>query len=168
MCWRLAFFHLMLCIQKKHKTERKNKGHTVIVCDHEHIEESFAAKIVRNPPEWSDTFYRHVRKVGKRPSPPLNQIVDVPYFADSKHVLLLQVADLFAYLLRLHAELQLGYRVPKYKGETEKVAAWAKQIGTIATPDSNRWPAVGGCNCSNFYRSLAPNVLLTLFKDSRA
>ena len=166
--WMLSALHLMLSIQKMHQGETKNKGNTIMVFDRG-VSEHDVAALSLAPPEWSDTFYKYRRKSRKKnPPPPLNQIIDVPYFADSKHVGLLQVADLFAYLLRHHAELQAGYSKPKYVDEIEKIDGWVKQIGTLMTNDASRWPATGGCACSNLYRSIAPASLLTISRDSRS
>jgi hypothetical protein len=129
-----------------------------------------AAEIVMNPPIWTDSFYDYQRVVRKRnlqvtnPEPPLAVLIDVPYFADSRHVGMLQVADLFAYLLRHYAELSAGNTREEYAGELDKVGGWAAKIAALLAPDNFRWKATGGCACSNFFRDIAPNALLQLHK----
>jgi hypothetical protein len=124
--WKLAALHLFLSIQKVHQREERTKGHTVIVFDHGGSGEQ-AADIVLSPPLWTDSFYDYQRSVRKRkidvpnPEPPLSVLVDVPYFADSRHVGMLQVADLFAYLVRHYAELRGGHTTEEYDGELDKV-----------------------------------------------
>ena len=168
--WRLAVLHLMLCIQKLHQHERRNKGNTVMVLDRGSDEDD-VADLSLVPPDWTDTFYGYqpMLGTGKRqksnPEPRLNQIIDVPYFADSKKVGLLQIADLFAYLLRHYAELQAGHTAENYEGEKDKVAGWVKQIMAQTVPDSFRWPAVGGCECSKWFRAIAPEPLVRVHKD---
>ncbi|BCO08445.1 hypothetical protein GF1_08210 [Desulfolithobacter dissulfuricans] len=92
--WRFLGFHLVLSMQKKFQTENKNKGNTIFVFDNEEREQMRFTDLINNPPAWSESYYRKEKK-----KPPLNQIVDVPYFGDSKQVPLIQVADVMAFFL---------------------------------------------------------------------
>jgi hypothetical protein len=167
--WKLAALHLFLSIQKVHQREERTKGHTVIIFDQGGGGEE-AADIVLNPPSWSDSFYDYQRLIRKRrielpnPEPPLSVLVDVPYFADSRHVGMLQLADLFAYLLRHYAELRDGHTTEEYDGELDKVARWVSQIAALVVPDNFRWKATGGCQCNNLFREVAPESLLELYR----
>ncbi len=170
-CWRLGALHLMLSVQKNFQKEASNKGQTVFVFDNEEQERNNLPLIALNPPEWSDTFYgcnRHPVGRKKTADSPLDHIIDVPYFADSKHVALLQLADLFAYLIRRHALLQSSYLQEDYTGEKEKMHAWVKQIGRVVLPDSARWPKSGACDCAKLFRSIAPDCLLQFPKEGKA
>jgi hypothetical protein len=151
--WVLAAFHLLLGIQKQHQGSKATKGHTVCIFDKEFTEERGLVALVRDPPAWSDTFY------SASPRSRLDQIVDVPYFADSRDVGLLQVADLFAYLLRNYAELESGYREPKYHGESAKLKGWAQQVVSIALPQMTRWPRKSVCPCAALFNAVAPEPL---------
>lgn len=167
--WKLGAFHLLLSLQKYHQSHERKKGHTVAVFDQGSSPEAIA-ELVLNPPAWTDSFYDYKRSLQKRrkpapnPEAPLNMIVDAPYFADSRHVGMLQIADLFSYLLRHHAELQSQYTAPKYSGECEKVAGWVSRIAEILVPDNFRWKASGGCDCNKFFRVIAPEPLLDLHR----
>jgi hypothetical protein len=171
--WKLAILHLLLGIQKLHQGAQNNKGNTVLILDRGNNEEDIA-DLSLSPPAWTDSFYGYKPVVdsGKhqKPNPDIrfNQIIDVPFFADSKKVGLLQIADLFAYLLRRHAELQAGYTQEAYAREKDKVNGWIKQIATLMVPDCYRWPAIGGCDCSNWFKEIAPVPLLRVQKDFSA
>jgi hypothetical protein len=104
----------------------------------------------------SDAFY------SADPESRLDQIVDVPYFVDSEDVGLLQVADLFAYLLRRYGELEAGCNQPSYPDEKAKLRHWAKQIVSIALPRSSRWPRRNVCRCAAFFNAIAPAALIDL------
>jgi hypothetical protein len=168
--WKLAALHLLISIQKLHQREERNKGHTVIIFD-EGRGAGEVAEIVLKPPPWSDSFYDYQRLIRKRnrelpnPEPPLSVIVDVPYFADSRHVGMLQLADLFAYLLRRYAELRTGFRNEEYSGEADKVARWVSQIACQLVPDVYRWRTTRTCECSNFFRDIAPVPLVDLHRN---
>ncbi len=86
--WRFLGFHVMLAMQRSHQKERYNKGHTLYVFDNKEWEERRFLDLISNPPEWSDQYYDRQPQ-----NPQLDQIVDVPYFADSQDVGLIQLAD---------------------------------------------------------------------------
>src|SRR5260370_426841 len=78
----------------------KTKGHTIFIFDNENREEKHFKEFIFRPPAWSDSYYERGKK-----QPALEHVVDVPYFADSKDVALLQLADFTAYFLRRYAEI---------------------------------------------------------------
>lgn len=100
---------------------------------------------------WIDTFYSRNNK-----QTTLDQVIDVPFFADSKHILLSQIADLFAYILRTWAEIEDGVLSEKYKGEKNKMKNWSNRIAGIAHARSNRYPTKGRCNAAQLFWNLAP------------
>jgi len=152
--WAVAALHLVLTIQKRHQREQRNKGKTVFVFDHAREAEEFLGLLMQ-PPAATDGFYERGKK-----QRPLDQVIDVPYFADSKHVGLLQVADLFAYLLRLYAELADGFVREKFAGETKRLEQWISDLAKVLLPDASRWPKNSKDPCVQFYRELAPSSLL--------
>lgn len=155
--WRFLGFHLVLSMQKKYQNENKNKGNTIFVFDNEEREHMRFIDLINNPPAWTETFYRKGKKQA-----PLDQMVDVPYFGDSKEVPLIQVADFISFFLRKHAELTEGFSKPSYKGETEKVANWVKTIGERSIGRSIIYPSKGRCNCAELFYQHAPRSIATL------
>lgn len=155
--WCAAAMHCTLQIQKQHQREDKNKGHSVLIFDHQVWEETDLSLLIHNPPQWIDTFYRRGKK-----QTALDQIVDVPFFADSKHILLAQVADLFVYILRTWAEIQDGLFDEKYMGEGKTMRAWSERIAKISLPRSSRYPAKGRCQAGQLFWDLAPSPIREL------
>ena len=154
--WSIAAMHLVLGIQKQHQRERKNKGHSVFVFDRATENENLLGLILK-PPSATEGFYNRKKK-----RPPLDQVVDVPYFADSRHVGMIQVADLFAFLLCLHAGLSEGIVGEKYEDEGARVDEWIQRLSPVLLPDSIRWPQSSSDPCVKFFRSAAPAALLKL------
>jgi len=152
--WTVAALHLVLTIQKRYQREERNKGKTVFVFDHAR-EADELLNILGSPPSWTDGFYERGKKQRS-----LDQVIDVPYFADSKRVGLLQVADLFAYLLRLYAELADDMTPEKFDGETKRLEQWIGDLAEVLLPDAARWPKNSKDPCVQFYRELAPPSLL--------
>lgn len=155
--WRFLGFHLVLSMQKKYQGEDKNKGNTIFVFDNEEREQIRFNDLINNPPAWSESFYRKDEK-----QEPLDQMVDVPYFGDSKEVPLIQVADFMSFFLRKYAELKDGFSAPSYKGETEKVTNWVKTIGDRSIGRSIIYPSKGRCNCAELFYQHAPDSIILL------
>ncbi len=99
--WRFLGKHLALSIQKAHQSLPKNKGNTILVFDNESREEMRFTDLILNSPAWSYSYYDKGKKQDA-----LDQIVDVPYFGDSKEVSLIQLADFVAVFFRRYAELK--------------------------------------------------------------
>ncbi len=155
--WRFMGLHLLLCIQKHHQSIVKNKGHTILIFDNEERERVRFTDLVANPPTWTDSYYAK-RKKRER----LDQIVDVPYFADSTEVHLLQVADFIAFFLRKHAEIKAGYKDEKYEDEATKLDGWLKTVAQFCMPSSVNYPAKGRCECSDLFFRHSPECLRKL------
>lgn len=149
--WRLAALHSALTIQKAHQRYSKNKGHSVMIFDRKTTEEAELSQLIHQAPGWTDEYYDR----GKRQAA-LDQLVDVPYFIDSRHALLIQVADLLNFILRRFYEMKEGVRAATYKDEESRVNGWIKQILELALPCATRYPKVGRDACAELFFGLAP------------
>lgn len=152
--WRTAAFHMVLTLQKRFQTESRNKGHTVCVFDREVKEEAKLAKLICAPPDWSDSYYERARRQS-----PLDQIVDVPHFVDSEDVVLIQVADLIAYLLRNYVELVTGHAKERYAGEAKQINEWVNTIAQRSLPPVNRYAKRNRCETAELFWGLAPDCM---------
>ncbi len=149
--WRTMGFHVALAIQKNFQGQPKNKGNTIFVFDEEVKEETKFQKLIRKPPSWSESYYSKQKK-----SASLCQIVDAPYFANSKYVGMLQVADFLAHFVRRHIEINEGVIGPKYSGEAERVQGWFKKIRTRTIPYESMYPKKLRCVATELFWNLAP------------
>jgi len=128
--WRFMGFHLVLAMQKHCQRDGGVKGHTLFVFDNEDREQMRFTDIISRPPAWSDTYYHREKKQAQ-----LDQVIDVPYFGDSKDVVLIQVADVASFFLRRYAEIKEGLVPAKYADEEERITEWvslltARSIGS--------------------------------------
>ena len=71
---------------------------------------------------------------------------------------MLQIADLFSYLLRHHAELRAGYTTPEYADEVAKVSSWVSRIATLLVPDTFVGRRPEDANAINFSAVLHRNL----------
>lgn len=153
--WRFMALHICLSLQKHYQSQKKNKGNTVLVFDRKDTDAFDFIEIIRNPPDWTDTYYAKKPKQER-----LDQIIDVPYFGDSKHVGLIQVADFVSFFLRRHIEITQNAVAPKYEKEEELISSWAESAFARAIPKSAIYPAKGRCDCAElFYKYAASSVL---------
>lgn len=121
--WRFLGFHLTLALQKHGMGFAKPKGHTLLVFDNYEREKKGFSDVLTRPQLWSDEYYDRKSKQDQ-----LDQIVDVPYFADSKQVELLQLADVLAFYLRRYAELKDAGAREEYNGEIKVVSRWVEAM----------------------------------------
>jgi len=148
--WRFLGLHLILSIQKQNQRFEKNKGNSVLVFDNEERERVGFTDLIQNPPEWTDSYYNRGPRQER-----LDQIIDVPYFADSKDVPLLQVADFVAYFIRRFIELESG-APGRYANERSQVQQWVSMILEQAISRASIYPRRQRCPCAELFYSFAP------------
>ncbi|MFC1932143.1 DUF3800 domain-containing protein [Chloroflexota bacterium] len=151
--WRFMALHICLAIQKQFKTYTGNKGHAVLIFDKQETESAEFIKLIMNPPEWTDTYYQRQSK-----EKTFYQLVDVPYFGDSKHIGLIQLADFVSFFLRKHIELQMEIP-PDYEEEPSLINKWATVTLNQAIPTSAIYPKIGRCECADLFYRYAPDCL---------
>ena len=148
--WCLSMTHLLLHLQRAHARLPRPKGNTVVICDDQARHKTHWLQVVRDPPGWTDAYYGRTNR-----QTPLDQVVDVPYFADSEHVLLIQAADLIAFVLRRVAEIA-GGRPERYDGEAETLTGWTTIISEMTSGQPRMWPAQGGTSAHQVFATVAP------------
>lgn len=149
--WRFMGFHLVLAIQKAFQGESNNKGHTLFVFDNEEHERMRFTDIINQPRAWSDEYYG--RTNNRRA---LDQVIDVPYFGDSKEVPLIQVADVIAFFLRRYAEIKEGLVSARYADEEQRISGWIKRCATRSIGQPHIYPRVRRNDAADLFYRLAP------------
>ncbi|MCB2225352.1 MAG: DUF3800 domain-containing protein [Desulfarculaceae bacterium] len=155
--WQAVALHCVLALQRNHQTIKSNKGHTVLIFDHQVREADKFCDLLNSPPNWTDSYYGLVGDGTQ-----LNQIIDVPYFADSERALLIQIADLAAYLIRRHIELEDGIEPEKYQDESVKVSKWVNQLCSCCLPRACLYRRTNHCVASEIFRDMAPDAIKNL------
>jgi hypothetical protein len=152
--WRFMGFHLILALQKFGQTFNKNKGHTICVFDNEERERMRFTDIICNPRVWSGEYYDKKPKLA-----PLDQIVDVPYFADSEDVALIQLADFLAFFLRRYAEIKENLVLAKYADEVQRIDGWMTSIADLSIGSSFIYPKRGRNGAEElFFRNASASI----------
>lgn len=151
-----AAFHIVLTLQRAHQREDRNKGHTLLVFD-KGREPAQLERLIVDPPSWSDSYYDRKSRQDR-----LDQIIDVPYYANSQRVPLIQVADLMCYILRRYSELEDSGSCEAYDGEIEKYRRWVGKIKARCISKSHRYRQQNACDTAEFFKSMAPMSLTML------
>jgi hypothetical protein len=155
--WQALGFHLLLALQKAYQRSEGTKGNTIVIFDNQKREEIRFTDLVKNPPHWSDSYY--CRERGSRQ---LDQIIDVPYFADSRDVALIQLADFLSFFIRRYVEIKEGLGGERYEGEDTRLEEWMPQIITRSIGSSFLYPKRGRCSCAEIFYSIAPECIKTI------
>lgn len=152
--WIAGAFHCVLALQRAHQGEKKTRGHTLLVFDNKGHDEGPLTNLVLKPPEWSDSYYDRGRK-----DAPLSHMVDAPYFADSKQVPMVQVADFLAYFLRRYCEIAEGLVPPKYEEEEPRIREWVGALCKRCIGFNHIYPAKARCKTADMFYAHCPKSL---------
>lgn len=155
--WRYLGFHLVLAIQKYSQCISGKKGHTIFVFDNEYKQELRFTDLLLRPPSWSDGYYGRGAKQDA-----LDQLVDVPYFGDSRDVGLIQVADFVAYFLRRYAEIKEGCGKAPYPDEDSRVSAVVNCLMERSIGRSFMYPKTGRDESAELFYGLSPESIRNL------
>lgn len=155
--WMTGALHIALQVQRAHQKLKKHKGATFLVFDEHQQHADGLAELLFEPPEWTDGYYDREPTQAR-----LDQVIDTAFYARSHHVGLVQIADLFAFLLRRYSEL-IDYNDPEaFPGERARMTFWVSQISTRLLPITNRWPKVAHDPTISWYKTTAPPSLVAL------
>jgi hypothetical protein len=152
--WRFLAMHIILSVQKAMQSKSNNKGNTVFIFDKKNLDEGYFTDLLLSPPKWTETFYKKKKK-----EQALNQIIDVPHFVDSKHVGLIQLADLFAYIFRRDIEIKEKLSDENFTGESELMNTWTTKLKSTSIPKSCMYLTKGACETAILINSLAPDSI---------
>lgn len=155
--WQAAATHVVLQLQRHGLSKPKGKGRTVIAFDNNPRGLALLSDLVYEPPAWVEKFYERGKK-----EPALSQIIDTPFAVQSHHVGLVQVADLFAGLLRHYTELEDYGWSEKFSGERDQYREWVDLLRPSLLGNAHRWGKGNKSEAATWYRELAPASLLAL------
>lgn len=154
--WCFMAFHICLALQKQHQAIPAYKGNTLLIFDNKKSDKDRFIKLIIECPSWADTYYSR-----KPRQEQLDQIIDVPYFVDSRHVGLIQLADFVSFFIRKYVEIESGIP-PDYEDEPEQIKEWATVALNQAIPTPAIYPKIGRCQCADLFYRYAPSRLLQL------
>ena len=155
--WLAASLHIALQLQKHHQRTRKNKGHTFLFMDENKQKADQLAELLFEPPEWTDAYYGRRKNEAR-----LDQLIDSSFAVKSHHAGLVQVADMYALILRRYAELHDYGATELLEGEKSLIDGYTTTLASRMLPKATRWPATAKAPCCKWYNDIAPASLRAL------
>ncbi len=155
--WLACSLHIALQIQKYHQGKEKNKGRTFLFIDENKQKADKLSELLFEPPEWTDPYYGRRKNQAR-----LDQLIDSSFAVKSHHAGLVQVADLYALILRRYAELHEYKRSEEWEGEKSLIDECARTLTSRMLPKATRWPERTKAPCSKWYNDIAPKSLRAL------
>jgi len=153
--WEAGALNVTMAIQRHFVGKKNNKGRTFVIFDEQKNHDSRFLKLFEQDMSFTDEFTKNTPP--KRSKKPLrfNQIVDVPHFSKSHLSVLIQLADLAAYVVNRQLLLTVYGASEKYEGEAQKITNWYKYLGKkLIEPTSI--DARGRSSIAIFYKNLRP------------
>lgn len=155
--WLAGSLHIALQLQKHHQGQNKNKGQTFLFVDENKKAADQLAELLFAPPDWTDAYYERGKKQAR-----LDQLIDSAFAVKSHHAGLVQVADLYALILRRYAELHDYGSAELWAGERALIDGYTNTLAGRMLPRATRWPARPKSPCGKWYSQIAPASLRTL------
>ena len=155
--WLAAGLRVALQIQKANHKTGNNKGHTFLIFDDNKVKADALSDLLWKPPAWTDDYYD--RKKGQDP---LDQIIDTTFSIKSHHAGSVQVADLFAFILRRYAEIEDCGAEEEWPGEKALIDDYVGSLAARLLPKSTRWLTRNGSSAAKWFNDIAPPSLKAL------
>lgn len=157
--WLAGSLHIALQLQKHHQGKGKNKGQTFLFVDENKKSADQLAEVLFAPPAWTDAYYERGKKQSR-----LDQLIDSAFAVKSHHAGLVQVADLYALILRRYAELHDYGSAEHWAGERALIDGYVHTLASRMLPRATRWPTRPKAPCAYWYNKIAPASLRALGK----
>lgn len=114
--------NIILAIQRLNKGKKSNKGKTWIIFDEQNSHDKRIAKIFDSDLEYTDGYTGFNPKSKKESR--LDEIIDIPFFSKSHRSIVIQVADLVAYIVNRYLLLTVYKKTPSYPEELNIITGW--------------------------------------------
>lgn len=154
--WQRGALHIALQVQRAHMGKDRGKGTTLLVFD-EHREASAFSDLLLDPPRSTEAYYGRPKR-----QPPLSCIMDTAMAVKSHHFGMVQLADIYAFIFRRHAELVADPSLAKWPGEVALIESWIERLTPRLLKQSHRWPKRPASDLGKWYCSVAPEALSQL------
>lgn len=147
--------NIVLAVERLKTGTRNNKGKTLIVFDEQNSHDGRMMKLIESDLSFTDGYTGYNPGKKKTPPPRLNEIIDAPFFSRSHLSILIQIADLAAFIVNRYLLLTVYEKAESYDGELKTIVKWYSRIGKILITATNINPSSKD-PLSTFYREIRP------------
>jgi hypothetical protein len=161
MCTHLQYpfeagaLNAVLALQREFRNSKNNKGKTIVIFDEQKKHDERLLNILEGDLQFTDSYTKYVAPRRAKPPPRLEQIVDVPHFSKSHLAVLIQIADIGAFVVNRHIDLSLTGTPERYAGERKKIDSWYRLMAENIINHTSIDPP-GQDELCRFYRGIRP------------
>lgn len=155
--YEAAAMNAVLAVQRLQKSKKNNKGRTFLVFDEQSKHDRNLLQVIGSDIDGFDSYYGFKMPTRKRREMPqrLDQIVDQPFFAKSTMSVMVQVADVAAFVFGRHIQLKCLGEPESFEGEVAVIENWVTELsGMVVTHTAIDPP--GSESLCLFFRDLRP------------
>lgn len=153
--WEAAAFNVALAVQRENRSKKNNKGRTIVIFDEQEKHDERFLQLLEGDLSFTDGYTKYKKRPRAKSDPRLNQIVDIPHFSKSHMAVLIQLADIAAYIVNRHILIsEYGFK-EEYSGEADKFSKWYRIISANCIAHTSVDPPGQDDLCS-FYRKMRP------------
>ncbi len=149
----IAALHCVLQAERHQGKKDGRKGDTLFLFDQHRGNDHLTTYLLRQPTEVRE--YRGPKTE--------SCIVETPMSVKSDLVGMIQIADVYAFVLRRYAELRAGVE-PQFNGEDERIGQWTQRLADRLLPKADRWPASNAGPLPALLQTVTPDSLHRLGK----
>lgn len=154
--YEAAAFNSILAVQREYNGTKNNKGRTVMIFDEQKKHDKRLTTLLESDLGFTDTFTKYVVPPRKKPDPRFDQIVDIPHFSKSHMTVIIQIADIAAYVVNRHLQIENSIGSKPRNGEQEKISSWYSLIGKNMINHTSIDPPGKDDELIDFYRDIRP------------
>ena len=153
--WEAGALNVVMAVQRTFKGTKNNKGRTFMVFDEQQKHDQRFLRLFEEDLSFTDGCTGYTPSKKKTGPPRFDQIVDIPHFSKSHLSVLIQLADLAAYVVNRHLLLTAYGSQEDYTGEAAKISGWYHEVGKSLVPHTSI-DAPGQSATAAFYRAIRP------------
>lgn len=146
----------VLALQREFRQTKKNKGKTIVIFDEQQKHDDRLIHILEEDLSFTDAYTLYKAPPRAKAPPRLDQIIDIPHFSKSHLAVLIQVADIGAFVINRYIDIVLAGQPEKYPGERAKIEGWYMIMSQNMIRHTSIDPP-GRDELCEYYRSIRPN-----------
>lgn len=126
--WEAGAFNVILAVQRENHNKKRNKGKTIVIFDEQNKHDNRLLKLFEDDLTFTDGYTCYSPRPKAKSPPRFDQIVDIPHFSKSHLAVLIQLADVAAYIVNRYICILSYGAKEEYDGETNKISRWCEMI----------------------------------------
>ena len=148
--------NVILALQRMHRSKQKNKGRTIFIFDEQVGHDENIVDLFEGDLSFTNgcTGYKTRPRAANQPRR-MDQVVDIPHFSKSHLAIMIQLADVVAFIVARYIQIKSFGNRERYNGELVKIDLWYQRIGACTVKPQMIDPP-GRNQICRYYRDIRP------------